>query len=41
MLPIGSISLPLKVAPLGIETSFKGHYVEKLPKLNLTNMSVL
>ena len=40
MLPIGSISFPLRVAPMRIENNFKGHKIEKLPKLNYANMSV-
>ena len=34
MLPIGSIFFPLRVALMRIETHFKGHQIEKLPKLN-------
>ena len=40
MLPIRSILFPLKVAPMSIEKNFKGHCIEKLPKLNYVNMSV-
>ena len=41
MLPIGSIFFPLKVAPMRIENNFKGHLIEKPPKLNYANMSLL
>ena len=39
LLPVGSIFFPLKVAPTQIGNNFKGHLIEKLPKLNDTNKS--
>ena len=41
MLPIGSIFFPFKVVPMRINNNFKGHYIEKLEKLNYPNMSVV
>ena len=41
MLPIGSIFFPFKVAPMRIDNKFKGHYIEKQPKLIYAKMSVL
>ena len=35
MLPMGSIFFPLRVAPMRLENNFKGHLIEKPPKLNL------
>ena len=40
MCPIGSIVFTLKVAPKRIDNNLKGHYIEKLSKLNCANMSV-
>ena len=37
---LGSIFLPLKVAPMRIENNFNGHLIEKPPKLNDANKSV-
>ena len=39
MLHTGSIFFPLKVAPIRIRNKFKGHEIEKPPKLNSANMS--
>ena len=39
MLPLGSIFFPLRVAPMR-KDFFKGHQIEKLPKLNYVNISV-
>ena len=39
MLPTGSIFFPLKVAAMRIENNFKGHYIEKLPKLEYVKMA--
>ena len=36
MLPTGSIFFPLKVAPMRIDDNFKGHLIEKPPKLKYT-----
>ena len=40
-IPIGSIFLLLKVAPMRIDNNFKGHEIEKLPKLNYANICFL
>ena len=40
MLPLGRIFFHLKVAPMRKENNFKGHLIEKPPKLNYANMSV-
>ena len=40
MLPTGSIFFPLKVAHMQIRNNFKGHLIEKPPKLNDANKSV-
>ena len=41
MLPTGSLFIPLKVAPARIENNFKGYLIEKQPKLNNANKSVI
>ena len=40
MLAIGSIFFSLRVIPMRIENIFKGHLIEKPPKLNHANISV-
>ena len=37
---LGRVFFSLKVAPMRIQSNFKGHWIEKLPKLNYANMSV-
>ena len=41
ILPIGSIFFPSKVVPMRKENNFKGHFIEKTPKLNCANMQVI